>query len=48
MLILLARDGDNNWSAGYSYYYQNVTGLCREAAQQGYEPAVIAEYRADP
>jgi hypothetical protein len=47
MLILLAHDGDNNWSGGYSYYYENVTGFCHQAAQRGYEPTVIAEYLAD-
>jgi len=47
MLVLLAHDGDNNWSGGYSYYYENVTGFCHQASTKGYEPTVIAEYLAD-
>jgi hypothetical protein len=47
MLILLAHDGDNAWSGGYSYYNENVTGFCHAAASQGYEPTTIAEYLAD-
>ena len=47
MLILFAHDGDNDWAGGYSYYYENVTGFCHQAAQKGYEPTVIAEYLAD-
>ncbi|MGD8628840.1 MAG: T9SS type A sorting domain-containing protein, partial [bacterium] len=47
MLILLAHDGDNSWSGGYSYYNENVTGFSHQAASQGYEPTTIAEYLAD-
>ncbi len=47
MLILLAHDGDNAWSGGYSYYNENVTGFSHQAAAQGYEPTTIAEYLAD-
>jgi hypothetical protein len=47
MLVVLAHDGDNNWSGGYSYYYENVTGFAHQAATRGYEPTVIAEYLAD-
>jgi hypothetical protein len=47
MLVLLAHDGDNNWSGGYSYYHENVTGFCHQAAAKGYEPTAVAEYLAD-
>jgi len=47
MLILLAHDGDNAWSGGHSYWYENVTGFSHSAASQGYEPTTIAEYLAD-
>jgi hypothetical protein len=47
MLVVLAHDGDNNWSGGYSYYHENVTGFCHQAASRGYEPTAIAEYLAD-
>jgi hypothetical protein len=47
MLILLAHDGDNAWSGGYSYYNESVTSFCHAAASQGYEPTTIAEYLAD-
>ena len=47
MLILLAHDGDNAWSGGYSYYNDNVTNFSHAAVARGYEPTVIAEYLAD-
>jgi hypothetical protein len=47
MLILLAHDGDNAWSGGYSYYNESVTSFCHAAASAGYEPTTIAEYLAD-
>jgi hypothetical protein len=47
MLIVLAHDGDNAWSGGYSYYNENVTGFCHAAASKGYEPTTVAEYLAD-
>jgi len=47
MLILFAHDGDNAWSAGYSYYNENVTSFCHEAVSKGYEPTTIAEYLDD-
>lgn len=47
MLFLFAHDGDNAWSGGYSYWYENVTGFSHAAAAQGYEPTTVAEYLAD-
>jgi len=47
MLILFAHDGDNAWSGGYSYWYENVSQFCHAAASQGYEPTTVAEYLAD-
>ncbi|MFH0779068.1 MAG: FlgD immunoglobulin-like domain containing protein, partial [Candidatus Eisenbacteria bacterium] len=47
MLILFAHDGDNNWSGGYSYYNENVTGFCHQAVTKGYEPSTVDEYLAD-
>ncbi|MBD3349502.1 MAG: T9SS type A sorting domain-containing protein [Candidatus Eisenbacteria bacterium] len=47
MLILFAHDGDNAWSGGYSYWYENVTQFCHAAEDQGYEPTTVAEYLAD-
>jgi hypothetical protein len=47
MLFLLAHDGDNAWSGGYSYYNENVTGFSHAAASQGYEPTTIAEFLED-
>ncbi len=47
MLILFAHDGDNAWSGGHSYWYENVTQFSHAAAAQGYEPTTIAEYLAD-
>jgi len=47
MLILFAHDGDNAWSAGYSYYNENVTSFCHQAVSKGYEPTTIAQYLDD-
>ncbi|MCX5800139.1 MAG: T9SS type A sorting domain-containing protein [Candidatus Eisenbacteria bacterium] len=47
MLILFAHDGDNSWSGGYSYYNENVTNFCHQAATKGYEPSTVDEYLAD-
>jgi hypothetical protein len=47
MLILLAHDGDNAWSGGYSYYNENVTSFSHAASSQGYEPSTVDEYLAD-
>jgi len=47
MLILFAHDGDNAWSGGYSYYYENVTQFCHNATSSGYTPTTIATYLAE-
>jgi len=46
MLILFAHDGDNAWSGGHSYYYENVTGFSHAAAASGYTPTTVATYLA--
>ncbi|MFH1844380.1 MAG: FlgD immunoglobulin-like domain containing protein [bacterium] len=46
MLVLLAHDGDNAWSGGHSYYYENVTQFCHSAASSGYTPTTVASYLA--
>ncbi len=46
MLVLLAHDGDNAWSGGYSYYYENVTQFAHAAASKGYSPTTVATYLA--
>jgi hypothetical protein len=47
MLILLAHDGDNAWSGGYSYYYESVNQFSHNAAAAGYAPTTVASYLAD-
>ena len=47
MLILLAHDGDNAWSGGYSYYYESVNQFSHNAAAAGYAPSTVASYLAD-
>ncbi len=47
MLVLFAHDGDNAWSGGYSYYYENVSQFSHAAAAQGYSPTTVATYLAD-
>jgi len=44
MLVLFAHDGDNAWSGGNSYYYENVTQFSHAAAGQGYTPTTVATY----
>jgi hypothetical protein len=44
MLALFAHDGDNAWSGGNSYYYENVTGFSHAAAAAGYTPTTVATY----
>ncbi len=48
MLVLFAHDGDNAWSGGYSYWYENVSSFSHAAVGQGYEPTVVAEYLRGP
>ena len=47
MLVLFAHDGDNAWSGGNSYYYENVTQFSHAAASQGYTPTTVATYLQD-
>lgn len=47
MLFLLAHDGDNAWSGGYSYYNENVTNFSHAAASSGYEPTTVEQFLAD-
>jgi hypothetical protein len=47
MLVLLAHDGDNAWSGGYSYFHENVTGFAHAAAAKGYRPTTVATYLAE-
>ncbi len=44
MLVLLAHDGDNSWSGGYSYYNENVTQFAHNAAADGYTPTTVQTY----
>lgn len=46
MLVLLAHDGDNAWSGGYSYYNENVNQFAHNAAANGYTPTTVATYLA--
>ncbi len=47
MLVLIAHDGDNAWSGGYSYYRENVTQFAHAAASKGYRPTTVATYLAE-
>lgn len=44
MLVLFAHDGDNAWSGGNSYYYENVSQFAHAADAQGYTPTTVATY----
>ncbi|MCX8090964.1 MAG: carbohydrate-binding protein [Verrucomicrobiae bacterium] len=46
-LVVLAHDGDNAWSGGYSYYREWVKQLADGVASRGYEPTTIEQFLAD-
>ncbi|MBI1746673.1 MAG: hypothetical protein HYR55_08805 [Acidobacteria bacterium] len=46
-LALLAHDGDNAWSGGYSYYMEWVNNFARQAVARGYEPTTIEQFLRD-
>jgi len=43
-MVLLAHDGDNSWSGGYSYYMQWVAQFASEAAALGYDPSTVEQF----
>ncbi len=47
MLVLFAHDGDNAWSGGHSYYYENVSQFSHAADAAGYTPTTVATYLQD-
>jgi len=46
-LVLLAHDGDNAWSGGYSYYMEWVPNFASQASGRGYELTTIEQFLAD-
>jgi hypothetical protein len=46
-LVLLAHDGDNAWSGGYSYYMEWVSQFAGQAATNGYEPSTVEQFLSD-
>ena len=46
-LVLLAHDGDNAWSGGYSYYMEWVNNFTAQAAAAGYEPSTVEQFLAE-
>jgi hypothetical protein len=46
-LVLLAHDGDNAWSGGYSYYMEWVPNFASQASSRGYELTTIEQFLAD-
>lgn len=46
-LVVLAHDGDNAWSGGYSYYREWVKQFADAAAARGYEPTTIEQFLAN-
>ncbi|KAJ3440172.1 alpha-amylase-related [Anaeramoeba flamelloides] len=47
MLILLAHDGDNAFSGGYTYYTNCVSNFVNDAVGKGYNPTTIQQYLND-
>jgi hypothetical protein len=43
-IVLLAHDGDNAWSGGYSYYMEWVPQLASQAAGLGYDPSTVEQF----
>ncbi len=46
-LVLLAHDGDNAWSGGYSYYMEWVNQFASQAVSDGYEPSTVEQFLAE-
>jgi hypothetical protein len=46
-LVLLAHDGDNAWSGGYSYYMEWVRDFARQATGRGYRPTTVDQFLQD-
>src|SRR5579864_1183040 len=46
-LVLLAHDGDNAWSGGYSYYNEWVPQFVGQASGDGYEPTTVEQFLKD-
>jgi len=46
-LVLLAHDGDNAWSGGYSYYNEWVPQFVSTASSNGYEPTTVEQFLQD-
>ncbi len=46
-LVLLAHDGDNAWSGGYSYYHDWVPQFASTASGNGYEPTTVEQFLQD-
>ena len=44
MLDLLAHDGDNDFSGGYTYYTSCVQDYCDQAYEEGYQPTTVQQY----
>ena len=43
-IVLLAHDGDNAWSGGYSYYMEWVSQFASQAAGLGYDPSTVEQF----
>ncbi|HVM48260.1 MAG TPA: hypothetical protein VMU04_09545 [Candidatus Acidoferrum sp.] len=43
-IVLLAHDGDNAWSGGYSYYMEWVSQFASQAAGAGYDPSTVEQF----
>ncbi len=46
-LVLLAHDGDNAWSGGFSYYNEWVPQFASTASNSGYEPTTVEQFLLD-
>jgi hypothetical protein len=46
-LVLLAHDGDNAWSGGYSYYMEWVNNFASQASAAGCEPSTVEQFLAE-
>jgi hypothetical protein len=46
-LVLLAHDGDNAWSGGYSYYMEWVSNFAGQASGAGCEPSTVEQFLAE-
>ncbi len=45
--VMMAHDGDNAWSGGYSYYNEWIPNFTSQAVGRGYEPTTVEQFLSE-